>query len=233
MTVTFAVPLNAYAVEWTQPDGQPIQHRKEGEPVQGELAFDPFALMDEQPDSAHTVVNLRPILVTDLCEEGGVNGRKIEGPHWDKPRDFEYIGPCGFPCGALHQAYLRLKTTFSLATRSSPSPAPTHMTPGTAFPTNVQQLGAGRNRQLRASTASTSNFGSANSWGVGTFNRGVTGVTSESISNVTVSQEPASFNHLVADAETSAFSKWHRSITTLKTVEEFHDLGRQAQSSQV
>jgi len=60
MSVMFPVPLNVYEAMWTQPDGTPIQHRKVGDPVQGELAFDPFALMDEQPESSRTTLTLVP-----------------------------------------------------------------------------------------------------------------------------------------------------------------------------
>jgi hypothetical protein len=65
LTVSFAVPVNMYPVRWKQPDGQPIMNRKVGEPVQDELAFDPFALMDEQPESGKTLVNLTPSFVDD------------------------------------------------------------------------------------------------------------------------------------------------------------------------
>lgn len=61
MSVLFPIPLTVYEVSWTRPDGSPIQHRVEGQPVQGELAFDAFALMDEQIDSHRTTVNLVPV----------------------------------------------------------------------------------------------------------------------------------------------------------------------------
>mmetsp|Transcript_71771 Transcript_71771/g.201424 ORF Transcript_71771/g.201424 Transcript_71771/m.201424 type:complete len:588 (-) Transcript_71771:73-1836(-) len=60
MSVLFPVPLTVYEVMWTTPSGDPIQYRKEGDPVQGELAFDPFALMDEQPESGATTLTLVP-----------------------------------------------------------------------------------------------------------------------------------------------------------------------------
>lgn len=60
MSVLFPVPLNVYEAYWTQPDGGPIRHRVQDQPVQGELAFDAFALMDEQPESAWTSVQLMP-----------------------------------------------------------------------------------------------------------------------------------------------------------------------------
>lgn len=67
MTVKFPVPLNVYPVVWTREDnngeyidGDPILHRDKFTPVQGEVAFDPFALMDEQVDCATTWCNIRP-----------------------------------------------------------------------------------------------------------------------------------------------------------------------------
>ena len=54
------MPITIYSVEWRQGNGHPIRHRTEGQAVQDEVAFDPFAMMDEQPDSAFTTVHLRP-----------------------------------------------------------------------------------------------------------------------------------------------------------------------------
>lgn len=109
MSVTFAVPVNAYAVEWQQPDGTPIKHRQEGQPVQSELAFDPFAMMDEQPNSANTLVTLRPDPVVRLSQQRGQlevernESRWLQGPNIPSAKTFmltytEYIGCCGFPC---------------------------------------------------------------------------------------------------------------------------------------
>lgn len=108
MSVKFSVPLNAYPAEWTAPDGNPVVNRKEGQPVQGELAFDPFALMDEQPESATTRVRLVPTLNED--EVGRRASRRSErqptaatlrGPtsvSLEAVRE-QRIGCCGFPCG--------------------------------------------------------------------------------------------------------------------------------------
>lgn len=98
LTVMFPVPLNIYPVEWTQPDGSPIQHRTEQDPVQGELAFDPFALMDEQPESAQTILYLRP----QPREEVHHNEKEVEGPVStvrSKENEGRHvaIGCCGFP----------------------------------------------------------------------------------------------------------------------------------------
>lgn len=99
MSVTFAVPLTLYAVEWTRPNREPIRFRTEGEPVQGEPAFDPFALMDEQPDSAKTTVHLRPMHLRPTSD----NRRTLEGPKLASKttlymENVEYVGCCGFPC---------------------------------------------------------------------------------------------------------------------------------------
>jgi len=110
LSVVFPIPVTVYNVEWRQPNGQPIKFRQEGVYVQEEIAFDPFAMMDEQPDSAFTTVHLRPEPVhTYRRVEGGrltlVKPRRtIEMPSKPQPlsqglqvRDSEYIGCCGFP----------------------------------------------------------------------------------------------------------------------------------------
>lgn len=119
MSVTFTVPVNAYSVEWLTPDGQPIKNREEGQPVQSELAFDPFALMDEQPDSANTLLTLKPspVMEWEVDESSGermfrhTSKRHLLGPsapilqdleaaQMRAPMDItlaEYIGCCGFP----------------------------------------------------------------------------------------------------------------------------------------
>eukprot|EP00929_Paragymnodinium_shiwhaense_P062023 TRINITY_DN30970_c0_g1_i1.p1 TRINITY_DN30970_c0_g1~~TRINITY_DN30970_c0_g1_i1.p1 ORF type:complete len:550 (+),score=24.46 TRINITY_DN30970_c0_g1_i1:73-1722(+) len=60
ISVQFPVPAIAYPVLWYQPDGSPIANRDEDMEVQSEIAFDPFALMDEQPNSGMTLVHLEP-----------------------------------------------------------------------------------------------------------------------------------------------------------------------------
>lgn len=112
MSVMFPIPLTVYSVEWTRPDKEPIQHRKRGEPVQGELAFDPFALMDEQTDSARTTVNLVPTLYEEVQIDASrhldgpapyVKGRTSTRSELSSPslqeREDQLIGCCGFPCG--------------------------------------------------------------------------------------------------------------------------------------
>mmetsp|Transcript_98346 Transcript_98346/g.317044 ORF Transcript_98346/g.317044 Transcript_98346/m.317044 type:complete len:579 (-) Transcript_98346:61-1797(-) len=68
ISVLFPIPLGVYEVYWTQPDGGPIRYRVDGQPVQAELAFDSFALMDEQPESAGTTVNLAPCSILQEFE---------------------------------------------------------------------------------------------------------------------------------------------------------------------
>eukprot|EP00440_Ansanella_granifera_P010404 gb/GFBE01011285.1/.p1 GENE.gb/GFBE01011285.1/~~gb/GFBE01011285.1/.p1 ORF type:complete len:630 (+),score=50.51 gb/GFBE01011285.1/:1-1890(+) len=116
MSVMYPIPVAVFEVFWTRPDstkgfahGPPIQFRKEGEPVQGEKAFDPFALMDEQPESRFTTVTLKPEFAYDIDPRGrwkpiGNVGRNLDGPSLPKMQPGEYrtptevIGCCGFPC---------------------------------------------------------------------------------------------------------------------------------------
>lgn len=85
MSVLFPVPLTVYEVYWTRPDGSAITFRKDCEPVQGELAFDPFALLDEQEDSGKTTVHFipHPILPQD------------EPAHWDEDNVVTYLEGIG------------------------------------------------------------------------------------------------------------------------------------------
>lgn len=109
MSVTFAVPVNAYSVEWKHPDGSCIKNREAGDPVQSELAFDPFALMDEQPESANMHVTLRPssVLRKSVDSRGTQKwrrntSRRLQGPSPSIPigedDEFNDVGCCGFPC---------------------------------------------------------------------------------------------------------------------------------------
>lgn len=112
LSVQFPIPLTVYSVNWKQPDDQPIRFRTEDMPVQGEVAFDPFAMMDEQPDSAYTTVHLKPEPVHQYRRT--TDGlmliqphRKLETPALPLPHavsgaglkqvESEYIGCCGFP----------------------------------------------------------------------------------------------------------------------------------------
>merc|ERR1740121_461620 len=79
LSVTFAVPLTVYPVVWRRSDGKPIDFRSEDMPEpQGEVAFDPFAMMDEQLDSASTTVQLRPVPFSEERSDG--LKRKCEAP---------------------------------------------------------------------------------------------------------------------------------------------------------
>jgi len=96
LTVMFPVPLNIYPVEWKDKDGRPIQHRTGDDPVQGELAFDPFALMDEQPDSAETILVVKPTPKKDMHHVA----HEVEGPAattTSKLGKELHVGCCGFP----------------------------------------------------------------------------------------------------------------------------------------
>lgn len=104
LSVTFAVPLGAWPISWHQPNGQPIKYRTEDGKVQSEVAFDPFALMDEQPNSSLTMVTLKPESnystaharkVSDPPEP--VRYLEVSSPSEDCDERGEYIGCCGFP----------------------------------------------------------------------------------------------------------------------------------------
>eukprot|EP00439_Symbiodinium_sp_Y106_P080985 s101_g19.t2 len=108
MSVLFPIPVTVYSVFWKTPNDEPIRHRKEGEPVQSELAFDPFALMDEQPESRYMTVTLKPEFAYDVDERGRwkpMGDRMIDGPKLPElkkgelfKQPTEVIGCCGFPC---------------------------------------------------------------------------------------------------------------------------------------
>jgi len=110
LSVLFPVPMTIYSVTWRQSDGQPIRFRSEGMAVQEEVAFDPFAMMDEQPDSAFTTLHLRPepVHIYHRVEGGRLTlmapARSMQIPAKPTPqpdelqmREAEYIGCCGFP----------------------------------------------------------------------------------------------------------------------------------------
>lgn len=71
--------------------GGPIRFRTPGEDVQGEPAFDPFCLMDEQPESCMQAVHLVPAGQSEMqrarwCPKGAADGQGVME-----------IGCCGFP----------------------------------------------------------------------------------------------------------------------------------------
>mmetsp|Transcript_18998 Transcript_18998/g.44332 ORF Transcript_18998/g.44332 Transcript_18998/m.44332 type:complete len:785 (+) Transcript_18998:63-2417(+) len=98
-SVLYSVPINVYPVQWTRPEdagGGPIYRREVGEPVQGEPAFDPFCLMDEQPESAKTRVVLFPTTV-EKAESLEVARDDVAMLDVDSEADKVEIGCCGFP----------------------------------------------------------------------------------------------------------------------------------------
>jgi len=111
LSVVFPVPLTVYTVDWRQSNRQPIKFRDEKIAVQEEVAFDPFAMMDEQLDSAYTTVNLEPAKAINQTRtpSGAIkfspSRKNIEAPGISQKQldamvqivDVEYIGCCGFP----------------------------------------------------------------------------------------------------------------------------------------
>lgn len=108
LSVLFPVPVTVYTVDWKQKNGQPIRFRTEDIAVQEEVAFDPFAMMDEQLDSAYTTVHLRPepVHTWERAPTGELTlvrpHRKLEMPSIPAPykvqvMESEYVGCCGFP----------------------------------------------------------------------------------------------------------------------------------------
>eukprot|EP00405_Crypthecodinium_cohnii_P034353 CAMPEP_0206529064 /NCGR_PEP_ID=MMETSP0325_2-20121206/2371_1 /ASSEMBLY_ACC=CAM_ASM_000347 /TAXON_ID=2866 /ORGANISM="Crypthecodinium cohnii, Strain Seligo" /LENGTH=577 /DNA_ID=CAMNT_0054024893 /DNA_START=109 /DNA_END=1842 /DNA_ORIENTATION=+ len=90
-SILYTVPIEAFPVEWERPaeaGGGPIFLRTD-KTVQSEPGFDPFCLMDEQPESGRSTVRFAPVPQTDL-----------QVFRWSKSRDpttDARIGCCGFP----------------------------------------------------------------------------------------------------------------------------------------
>mmetsp|Transcript_41319 Transcript_41319/g.95682 ORF Transcript_41319/g.95682 Transcript_41319/m.95682 type:complete len:485 (+) Transcript_41319:46-1500(+) len=103
MTVMFAIPMTVYPAEWTRPDGTPIDRREPGQSVQGEPAFDPFAMMDEQHDSAHMTVELKPTRTVDSPSKSKHRRSRLSAPKvpmvavQEAEIYNEEVGCCGFP----------------------------------------------------------------------------------------------------------------------------------------
>mmetsp|Transcript_62379 Transcript_62379/g.182250 ORF Transcript_62379/g.182250 Transcript_62379/m.182250 type:complete len:529 (-) Transcript_62379:19-1605(-) len=109
LSVVFPVPITVYAVDWRQ-NGQPIRGRSESIAVQEEVAFDPFALMDEQADSQFTTLHVRPEPMNAYRSSDGKRlvpmrvARTLETPAMPNFEtatlqlvETEHIGCCGFP----------------------------------------------------------------------------------------------------------------------------------------
>lgn len=91
-SVLYSVPIEAFPVIWERPQeagGGPVCWRQAGEAVQSEPAFDPFCLMDEQPESAWTRAIIAPVAVKD-------DQRLTVWEPYLGTLDME-IGWCGFP----------------------------------------------------------------------------------------------------------------------------------------
>ncbi|CAE8622545.1 unnamed protein product [Polarella glacialis] len=91
-SVLYSVPIEAFPIIWARPQeagGGPVQWRMGGEAVQSEPAFDPFCLMDEQPESAWT----RPIIAPVSCKD---EERQAVWEPYLGTLEME-IGCCGFP----------------------------------------------------------------------------------------------------------------------------------------
>eukprot|EP00928_Gymnodinium_smaydae_P000290 TRINITY_DN10110_c0_g2_i1.p1 TRINITY_DN10110_c0_g2~~TRINITY_DN10110_c0_g2_i1.p1 ORF type:complete len:527 (-),score=73.41 TRINITY_DN10110_c0_g2_i1:184-1764(-) len=90
-SVLHAVPIEAFPIMWERPldaGGGPIDFRSAGEPVQAEPAFDPFCLMDEQPESAWTKPLIVPVSRPSAQKQ----------QHWEPYLNTaDPIGCCGFP----------------------------------------------------------------------------------------------------------------------------------------
>jgi len=91
----YTVPIEVFPVTWSRPEeagGGPIQYRSTGEDVQGEPAFDPFCLLDEQPESWRSHLVIAP--VRESAQETA-NSRWSSSCGSTKDQEVERC--CGFP----------------------------------------------------------------------------------------------------------------------------------------
>merc|ERR1712232_827671 len=100
LTILYSVPLAAWPVDWRDPDGKPILHRESGEVVQGEPAFDLFALMDEQPTSSITWLGIIPLPHIAPAEAVIANQTTYER-YFHRRLERNDIRCCGFPWAIL------------------------------------------------------------------------------------------------------------------------------------
>lgn len=114
----YAIPIEAWPTRWTSMhdddplnpyNEEPIRFRGTGDDVQGEPAFDPFALMDEQATSARLLLKLRPEW---RSEEKMQEWAELRG-HPNEHDDETEVGCCGFPVLAQQESVpkLALKAT--------------------------------------------------------------------------------------------------------------------------
>eukprot|EP00435_Cladocopium_sp_Y103_P015937 s2165_g3.t3 len=88
ISVLFSVPINVYPVTWASlPDAHWPEMCDEDSETQGERAFDPFVLMDEQLNSKS--LRLQVAAVQTSC--GSPRAGDLT------PREADTIGCCGFP----------------------------------------------------------------------------------------------------------------------------------------
>jgi len=108
ISVLYPVPIGTFPVEWERPTktgGGPVRWRDVGDSVQGEPAFDPFCLMDEQPESNRTRPGIAPmkLLLAESFSERSM--RKWERLNTSDDEGIE-VGCCGFPTAALSSSRL-------------------------------------------------------------------------------------------------------------------------------
>ncbi|CAJ1407669.1 unnamed protein product, partial [Effrenium voratum] len=111
ITVLFSVPINAYPVTWASLDAEPPEGCDETE-TQGERAFDPFVLMDEQINSKNLRLELAAIQWQGTPRGGDVT-----------PREADAIGCCGFPY-ARRRRPKRWSLSFAVALNFKATMAP-------------------------------------------------------------------------------------------------------------
>ncbi|CAK9115334.1 Hypothetical protein SCF082_LOCUS53383 [Durusdinium trenchii] len=86
ITVLFSVPINVYPVTWSSLDAELPETCDADTETQGERAFDPFVLMDEQVNSKTLRLQLAALQWCASPRAGDVT-----------PREADAIGCCGFP----------------------------------------------------------------------------------------------------------------------------------------
>ncbi|CAE7945415.1 unnamed protein product [Symbiodinium necroappetens] len=88
ITVLFNIPINIYPVTWASIDAELPPGVTEETETQGEPAFDPFVLMDEQLSSGNMRLELSAAWSWNITSPRGGDVT---------PRAADAIGCCGFP----------------------------------------------------------------------------------------------------------------------------------------